>query len=424
VVNSQSSRSRSGPAAYARPGKRLAVFAVAALALAVAACSSSASSGGGSASGTSSSSSSKAPYHVAIVADLTGPSSPVVIPFAQGVEAYFHMLNAHGGINGHQIDYGTPIDGQSTTTGAVSAIKTALASSPDAIVGELTGLAAGQDLLAAAKIPTMVAAAPSPAWDIGSNLYPWYYSMVGDFLGPYVQGFKQLFNGSIAGKKIDFVTLNMPAEIFQSQSTAKALQAAGATTPLTEQVDITQLSFTSEAAAIAANHPDAVAMYVVGAAPKALTDQLAADGFHGPIINFQPAAQGAVISSIASSNYYGARYTQLNTPVITAAASAAGISLSAGADLTQGWVGAAVVATGLGGCTSTCTPAVIEHTLDTTPVTAPGVLFGTMTFSSTNHLGNESYGYYHYDPSSKQVVLGVGPLAIDTSQEAQFYGVG
>ena len=423
MVNSPSSRSRSGPAARVRLVQRLAVLSTAALALA--ACSSSSSSS--TSSGTSaagSSAFSKAPYHVAIVADLTGPSSPIVIPFAQGAEAYFHMINAHGGINGHQIDYGTPIDGQSTTTGAVSAIKTALASNPDAIVGELTGLAAGQNLLAAAKIPTMVAAAPSPAWNIGSNLYPWYFSMVGDFLGPYVTGFKQLFNGSLTGKKIDFVTLNMPAEIFQSNSTAKALQAAGATTPLTEQVDITQLSFTSEAAAIAANHPDGVAMYVVGAAPKALTDELAADGFHGPIINFQPASQAAVISSIASPNYYGARYTELNTPVITAAAQAAGISLPAGADLTQGWVGAAVVVTGLGGCTSTCTPAVIEHTLDTTPVTAPGVLLGPMTYSATNHLGNESYGYYHYDASSKQVVLGIGPLAVDTDAEAPFYGVG
>ena len=388
-------------------------------ALALAACSSSSS-----ASSPTSSAPAKAAYHVAIVADLTGPSSPVVIPIAQGIEAYFHMINAHGGINGHQIDYGTPIDGQSTTTGAVSAIKTALASNPDAVVGALTGLAAGQDLLAAAKIPTMVAAAPSPSWNIGSNLYPWYFSTVGDFLGPYVEGFKYLLQGSLQGKKIDFVTLNMPSEIFQSASTAKALRAQGATTPLTLQVDITQLSFTSEAAAIAANHPDAVAMYVVGAAPKALTDELAADGFHGPIINFQPASQAAVISSIASPNYYGARYTQLVTPVITSAAGAAGISISPGADLTQGWVSAAAVVTGLSGCTNTCTPSIIEHTLDTTAVTAPGVLFGTMTFSPTNHLGNESYGYYHYDASSKQVVLGVGPLPINTSDEAQFYGVG
>lgn len=413
----------------ARPGSRasrprfgrraVAVAAVALGAVTLAACASSSAGTGSTGSGGS-----KSPYKVAIVADLTGPSSPVVIPFVQGVEAYFHMINTHGGINGRKIDYGTPADGQSTTTGAVSAIKTALASSPDAIVGELTGLAAGQDLLATAKIPTMVAAAPSPAWELGSKSYPWYFGMNGDYLGPYVQGFKHLFGGSVKGKKIDFVTLNMPAEVFQAQSTARALRAQGATTPVTKQVDITQLSFTSEAAAIAASHPDAVAMYVVGAAPKALTDQLAADGFHGPIIGFQPASQAAVISQIASPNYYGARYTQLTTPVISAAAKAAGIKLAAGSDLTQGWVGAAVVATGLGGCKSSCSPAVIEHTLESTPVKAPGVLFGNMTFSASNHLGNESYGYYHYNSSSKQVVLGFGPLPLDTSGEGPFYGVG
>src|SRR6202034_1508818 len=114
---------------------------------------------------------------------------------------------------------------------------------------------------------------------------------------------------------------------------------------------------------------------------------------------FQPGAQAAVISSVASPNYYGARYTQLSTPVITAAAKAAGIKLSAGDDLTQGWVGAAVVATGLGGCKSSCSESVIQHTLETTPVKAPGVMFGTMTFSATNHLGNEQYGYYNYDTS-------------------------
>ncbi len=403
----------------ARTPKAVLVL-LAAAALAAAGCSSS-GSGGGSTPG--STSSAKAPYHVAIVADLTGTSSPFVIPFAQGVEAYFHKLNAAGGINGHQIDYGTPIDGQSTTTGAVSAIKTALSSNPNIIVGELTGLAAGEDLLAQAKIPTLVAAAPSPSWDIGSKEYPWYFSVVGDFLGPYVSGFQHLLGGSITGKKIDIVSLNMPAEVFQSESLAKALKAAGATVPVSQQVDITQLSFTSEAAAIAASHPDAVALYVVGAAPKALTSELAADGFKGPLINFQPAAQAAVISSVGSSSYYGARYTQINTPIITAAAKAAGISLPAGADLTQGWVGAAAAATGLSGCGSTCTPAAIEQAMETKPVTAPGVLLGPMTFSSTNHLGNESYGYYNYDTSTKQVTLGFGPLAIDTSNEATFYGV-
>jgi len=419
VTSSDSPASRSMGGLRARRRKAV-LITLAAAALALAGCSSSGSGGGSSNAG---SSSAKAPYHVAIVADLTGPSSPIVIPFAQGVEAYLHMINAHGGINGHQVDYGTPIDGQSTTTGAVSAIKTALSSNPNIIVGELTGLAAGEDLLAQAKIPTLVAAAPSPSWDIGSKEYPWYFSIVGDFLGPYVAGFQHLFGGSLKGKKIDFVTLNMPAEVFQSASTAKALQAAGATTPVTEQVDITQLSFTSEAAAIAATHPDGVAMYVVGAAPKALTDELAADGFHGPIINFQPAAQAAVISSVGASNYYGARYTEINTPVITAAAKAAGISLPAGADLTQGWVGAAAVATGLSGCAATCTPAMVEQAMQTKAVTAPGVLFGPMTFSSTNHLGNESYGYYNFDTSTKQVTLGFGPLPIDTSDEATFYGV-
>jgi ABC-type branched-subunit amino acid transport system substrate-binding protein len=407
-----------------RARRRMAgLAALAAAAITLAACSSS-SGGSSSSSGSSGSSSSKAAYKVAIVGDLTGPSSSAVIPFIQGTEAYFHNLNAHGGVNGHQIDYGTPIDGQSTTTGAVTAIKSAIASQPTIIVGELTGLAAGEDLLSTAKIPTLVAAAPSPSWDIGSKLYPWYFAMNGDYVGPYVTGFKHLFGGSLTGKKIDFVTLNMPAEIFQADSTAKALQAAGATTPTTKQVDITQLSFTSEAAAIAADHPDAVAMYVVGAAPKALTDQLAADGFKGPIINFQPGAQASVISSVASSNYYGARYTQINTPVITAAAKAAGIKLSAGDDLTQGWVGAAVAATGLSGCKSSCGESVVQHTLETTPTKAPGVMFGTMTFSATNHLGNEQYGYYNYDTSSKSVTLGFGPLQVNTSSEAGFYGVG
>ena len=61
-------------------------------------CSSAASSGGGSSGGGS-----KAPYTVGYAGPLSGDLAFVGNPYRTGALAYIDYVNAHGGVNGHQI---------------------------------------------------------------------------------------------------------------------------------------------------------------------------------------------------------------------------------------------------------------------------------------------------------------------------------
>ena len=56
------------------------------------------------------------------IVDLTGPTNVIGVPYANGIEDYFTMVNEEGGINGRKIDY-FPIDYQYKLPQAMAAYK-------------------------------------------------------------------------------------------------------------------------------------------------------------------------------------------------------------------------------------------------------------------------------------------------------------
>ena len=56
------------------------------------------------------------------IVDLTGPTNVIGVPYSNGIEDYFAMVNKEGGINGRQIDY-FPIDFQYKLPQAMAAYK-------------------------------------------------------------------------------------------------------------------------------------------------------------------------------------------------------------------------------------------------------------------------------------------------------------
>ena len=70
--------------------------------------------------GSAPTSASSAPYVIGAVTSLSGPLSSIGDALSSGSKAYFNYVNAHGGVNGHKIDY-VPLDDQSgVTTAALS----------------------------------------------------------------------------------------------------------------------------------------------------------------------------------------------------------------------------------------------------------------------------------------------------------------
>lgn len=96
-----------------RGWRAVAAVALAALASVAAGCSSSSSSGSSAASGS--------PIYVASLASLTGAAS--FAGWQLGAKAYFDYVNAHGGINGHKVDFTILDDAGSPTQVALLARK-------------------------------------------------------------------------------------------------------------------------------------------------------------------------------------------------------------------------------------------------------------------------------------------------------------
>ena len=94
-------------------------FAIVALgSVMVLGCSSAASSGGGSSGSGSSGSGSKAPYTVGYAGPLSGDLAFVGNPYRTGALAYIDYVNAHGGVNGHQIVFKSGDDTDSPSVAA------------------------------------------------------------------------------------------------------------------------------------------------------------------------------------------------------------------------------------------------------------------------------------------------------------------
>jgi branched-chain amino acid transport system substrate-binding protein len=351
----------------------------------------------------SSKSSSKTPYTFSIVADETGGNAPVGKLFVQGVEAYIDNVNAHGGINGHKIDVGTPFDSQSSEAGAATAYREALSKQPLEIVNLSAYIAPGLSLLANGKT-ILVSSNAQLATELGRSLKPWFFDGQGGLpyvLEAYLEGLPKLLGGSLVGKKIDAVTFNAPSEEALASLVLDGVKKAGGKAGTDQVVDLTQVSFASEAAQIAASHPTAVAMVLVGTQPGAFMSALKTAGYNGPVLNFVPGASPSIFDAIRDPNYYAYRSSTLPSASNPAnvAAKKAGLDTNGQSDLGTGWLSAAIAVDGLKGCASVCNASAVEHRLLSTPVNVAGAL-GPITYTSTNHSGVWPNGIYHYDAST------------------------
>lgn len=374
---------------------------LAAVSLAVAgALTLSACGGGGDDSGEASGS-----FKLAIVSDLTGPNAPAGTNVTTGIEAYVHDLNEKGGVDGKKIEILGPFDGQSTPVGTGTALRSAIAEQPDAMVGTLAQTASVKSLLESAKIPTVINSVPDNAWALGDAVKPWYFAPIAHFGVRFPPGLEEVLGGSLDGKRIAVASLDLAPIQLTYRATKNLLESKGATVDEYRTVAIDQVSFASEAAAIAGDKPDAVVLGLVGAAPKQLVQELTQAGYTGPIINWEPAASREGVESVGAPNYYVQRGTSLDgvEKVIAPAAKAAGLKISAQADPSQGWVMGAIAAAGFAGCGEACDDGDFSTSLQSTPVEAPGVLFGPITYTDRDHQGTWLVGTYHLNPDSKEV---------------------
>ena len=116
------------------------------------------------------------------IASVTGPLPQAFAPVFDGVQAYFDMVDAAGGINGHTIDFAYKLDDESDPSIDVLQARALVADHVFAVVGVGTPSFNGASYLASNNVPTF-GYNVNPQWSDGPNLFGYDGSFI-DFEHP------------------------------------------------------------------------------------------------------------------------------------------------------------------------------------------------------------------------------------------------
>ncbi|MHB8680704.1 MAG: ABC transporter substrate-binding protein [Acidimicrobiales bacterium] len=157
---------------------RRARASLAGLVLAVVAAGCSNSTSGSSAGGSGAPGVTSTQITVGSIADISGPLSSDFAPVVNGVQAYFSMVNAAGGVNGRKLVLGYQKDDQgSSTTDLTVAQQLVQQNRVFAVVGVGTPFFGGASFLAKQGVPTF-GYQVSTDWSDGPSLFADYGSFL------------------------------------------------------------------------------------------------------------------------------------------------------------------------------------------------------------------------------------------------------
>jgi ABC-type branched-subunit amino acid transport system substrate-binding protein len=161
---------------------------------------------------------------VGSIANVTGPLSSDFAPIVNGVEAYFSMINAEGGVNGRTLDLAYQEDDQgSPTTDLSVAQKLVQQNHVFAVVGVGTPFFGGATFLAQQGTPTF-GYAVSTDWAKRPTLFADYGSVLCFPCGASGDGY---LAQQLGAKSIAVVAYGVPQSAAACQAAVTGMKAAG-----------------------------------------------------------------------------------------------------------------------------------------------------------------------------------------------------
>jgi len=289
------------PLASIPRGRPLAI-ATTALALLVAAC------GGGNTS-TGGGGTNKAPITIAYVTDLTGGNSGNSIGGKAGFDTALKEINDAGGANGHKL-VETTYDSQSDINAFQTQLRQALGTSPNLVAGQWlsSSTAAGASVIGSSNVPFIAASYTVT----GVDTVPYWFStspLASGVGAGIANGLKGILGGSLTGKKIAFEGLISPAVDGNLAAIKTQVEAGGGSMGTITRDPVQFSSWTSQAANMAATHPDAVVTNNTDPNTATVVKSLAVAGYNGPIISTEGANSDALLKAANSNNFYVVRET-------------------------------------------------------------------------------------------------------------------
>jgi ABC-type branched-subunit amino acid transport system substrate-binding protein len=350
--------------------------------------------------------------------DLSGAFSSLGGPYTAGAQAAFATINAAGGVNGHKINTGSPIDAQSTATGAEAAARQVISQNTTAILGDTSSseTAAISGVLGQSGIPTLwggtdedLETTSPAAWFYGAS------STVSQGAKLYTEALQSYFGGSIKGKRIAIVSLQSATLNAYIAPMKTDISQAGGSVVDVEFTQATMTSFASQAGKIDGENVDAVLTDDLPTSTVLEVSALADAGYHGVVVGGVGADDDTTLEkgAAANSNFIVVRetYVPVVGDVMASAAEKYGYSKQLDSIyFSKGWLMAYALAAALKSCGSVCQPASLEKSLDSlsgASSIAPGVgvAFGPLTFTPTKHAILTTGAVYKWDGASNKAVL-------------------
>ena len=276
--------------------------ATAAIGLTLAACSSNSSSGSAtqaSGSGAAASGGGGAPITVGNISSLTNAGG-TFNGFEAGVSAYFQYANAHGGVDGHKVNFVSFDDGGNPSQNTSDARTLVEQDNAVAIVGEASRSdAASQKYLQSAGVPVVGGWATSSAWHKpATNMF---VSLEGPNT-PYCGLWSNQLAKSVGVKKIVFIAQNFPAAVQDAQCRQAAAKYVGLqVVPQVITVSATQVDYTGPIQQAMATGANAIYFSAGGAGVISGIQAGQELGFKGFYIPTQPSGLLTALSGMSSA---------------------------------------------------------------------------------------------------------------------------
>jgi ABC-type branched-subunit amino acid transport system substrate-binding protein len=360
---------------------------------------------------------------VSIPGDATGAFSAFAGSAILGMQTAFQTINDAGGVDGHPISF-TLFDSQSTTSGAQTAIRQALARNPDVISAATltTNLAAVVPTLQQAEV-LVVSNGTEPDLVAPGSTQQWFFGM-GSYQPQVAVGYiefleKQL--GSLQGKRIATVSSDSPGAAAVMKAFRAIAKQRGAIIVRNEVAPINGFtSFASQAANIVADKAEIVVTVHISPGLAIIDPALRTAGFTGDIVGGEGSADDALLNRLADPKYFaGLPYS---TPqaggVISNAAEKYG-RLSKGSAFNSGWnsgwAQAYVIADAFKKCGFPCKQPKLTAAMESLKsIKIPGdPTFAPISFGPDKHFALSAYQFEVWDSAQKKIVP-VG-LPVDVS---------
>lgn len=396
----------------------LAVTAV----LAATACSS--SSGGSSQSSSSSSGSSASsagPYTVGADTSLSGPLAFIGTALAAGAREYFDYLNAHGGVNGHKVNFITTDDAGSVNTALTNAHQLVQQDQVSAITGWiLTNIeSAVQPYAERESVPmvtqgcdsTVATALSKVVFCVGLPETLEDQPLV-DFAATKVSG---------SAPKIAVLDMDSQAQIALQAKIVSDVKAKGWPVVLKQIVSLSATDETAQANAVVQSGATMVIGSLDSEREQLFVQALRSAGSKIPVVNFDAGATFATLQKLADPNLFVYSPFAFPTDSGTGVAAFDQTSQSSGqqpgtAYLVNGWVEAMAVGAGLAKCGYPCPGSKLATAMSGLgQINSQGMTTGPFKYTSDFYLGLSGGKFYTWDGAGKKLVAVSGFMPIDAS---------